>query len=98
MTPDELETLIARAVRRALTSSADEGMVAQTSSPLGSRRHCNAVKRRLEAGRPGAARIGRRYLLTREALGEELAAAGCSKPPATRTESPGDKLRRQLGI
>jgi hypothetical protein len=98
ITPEELEAIIARAVRRALTAAADDGMVSQASSPLGSRRHCNAVKSRLEAGKAGAARIGRRYLLTRDALEEELAAAGASKPTAARAEDPGDKLRRQLGL
>lgn len=38
---------------------------------LGPRRHCAAVRRRMTEGKPGAARIGRRYLLSPAAYAEE---------------------------
>jgi hypothetical protein len=47
-------------------------MVDQDDSPLGPRRHCRAVARRLASGEPGALKLGRRQLLTRQALAEEL--------------------------
>lgn len=72
------------------------GMLDQTRSPLGNRRHCNAVKRRVAAGEPGAARVGRRYLLTPDALAEELHRLG--KAPAPKSESTVDQLRRELGL
>jgi hypothetical protein len=56
----------------------DVSLVSQATSPLGSRKHCAAVRRRItehDAGeRPisGASINGRRFLLTQEALAEEL--------------------------
>ncbi len=47
-------------------------LLAQKGSPLGARRHIRAVRRRVAAGEAGASIVGRRYLLTREALNEEL--------------------------
>jgi hypothetical protein len=73
-------------------------MVDQSKSPLGNRRHCNAVKRRVGNGEPGAARVGRRYLLTPEALAEELHRLGQGPPPKRRGESVADELRRELGL
>ena len=74
ISPEDLETLVSRAVRRALNDTSEAGMVSQTSSPLGSRRHCNAVKRRMAAGLPGAAKVGRRYLLSQDALAGRVVA------------------------
>jgi hypothetical protein len=51
----------------------EPGMLDQASSPLGRRRHCAAVKRRVGRGEPGAAIVGRRHLLSAEALADELA-------------------------
>lgn len=48
------------------------GYVNQEQSPLGRRKHCKAVRRRLAAGEDGAARIDRVHLLSRDALKEEL--------------------------
>jgi hypothetical protein len=96
LSPEDLEAIVARAVRRALNTAADDDMVSQSASPLGSRRHCNAVKRRLAAGAHGAAKVGRRYLLTPNALAEEL--ANVSTATVCRAESPGAKLRRELGL
>lgn len=55
------------------TPVSDE-LVDQTASPLGCRRHCAAVRRRIKQGLPGATKVGRVHSLTRAALNEELAA------------------------
>ena len=57
------------------------GWVSQAKSPLGSRRHCRAVNRRLEAGEAGAHAIGRQRLLSPQALSEELARASKRELP-----------------
>ncbi len=46
--------------------------VDQSASPMGSRLHCAAVRRRRAEGKGGAAIKNRRHLLTREALAEEM--------------------------
>jgi hypothetical protein len=51
-------------------------MINQHESELGPRRHRDAVKRRLDNGEGGAGRAGRNYLLTVEAVREELARKG----------------------
>ncbi len=43
----------------------------QDQSALGPRRHCAAVRRRMTENKPGAERIGRRYLLSPAAYAEE---------------------------
>jgi hypothetical protein len=96
LSPEDLEAIVARAVRRALNTAADDGMISQTGSPLGPRRHADAVKRRLAAGLPGAAKVGRRYLLTPDALAEELSRT--SAATAHQPDDPGAKLRRELGL
>lgn len=69
------------------------GWVSQAKSPLGSRRHCRAVNRRLEAGESGAHAVGRQRLLSPEALGEELARA--SKHEVLPSTEPGN-VRAEL--
>jgi hypothetical protein len=78
--------------------------VDQRSSPLGARRHCAAVKRRVAQGAEGAAVIGRRHLLSQEALADELAAlsrrpavAQSASPAAPAGASP-EALRAKLGL
>lgn len=53
-------------------ASTTHRMVAQYGSPLGARRHRAAVKRRVERGEGGASVVGRRYLLSHEAMAAEL--------------------------
>ena len=90
---DELaERLAARVAERLRTG--EPNMVAQSGSPLGARRHCAAVKRRLARGEPGAAILGRRHLLTAEALGEELQLASVRAGPS-RAE-PAKSVRSEL--
>lgn len=58
-----------------LARAVESGWIDQEYSPLGSRRHVAAVRRRVLRRKPGevldAAIIGRRYLLTVDALAEE---------------------------
>lgn len=69
-------------------------MVNQHDSELGPRKHREAVKRRLEnnEGGAGISPNGRNYLLTREAIREELAKTprrGAKRPEdASRDQSP----------
>lgn len=51
-------------------------MINQHESELGPRRHREAVKRRIDNGEGGAGQRGRNYLLTLEAMREELARKG----------------------
>jgi hypothetical protein len=93
---DELaDRLAARVAERLRT--AEPGMVAQGASPLGTRRHCAAVRRRLARGEPGAAIVGRQHLLSTEALGEELGRVSAIRAEP-KGESVADQLRRELGL
>lgn len=56
--------------------------IPQTRSPLGNRRHIAAVRRRLAAGEPGATQVGRKYLLTRDAMDQELGRVVASRRPS----------------
>lgn len=69
-----------------------ERMISQTHSELGPRRHRAAVKRRLANGEGGAGIDGRKYLLTPEALHEELTRSGRgSDPPPSNDPCPGGR-------
>jgi hypothetical protein len=68
----------------------------QHRSPLGPRRHCRAVAARVADGSPNAAIIGRRQLLSQEALSEELARG--AKPHSTKKPSVADELRAELRL
>jgi len=70
-----LADLVAERVVRRLRDDRN-GWIDQSASPLGSRRHCAVVRRRVAAGDSGACKVGRRFLLTQEALAEELTASG----------------------
>jgi hypothetical protein len=52
----------------------------QQRSQLGGRRHSRLCRERLDAGLPGAARVGRRFLLAPEVHAEELAKLSRSGP------------------
>lgn len=81
----ELDALIDafadRVVRKLMTAQTDDH-IDQVRSPLGRRKHCSAVRARIARGAPGAAIVGRRHLLTRAALDEELGGTQGSNPPA----------------
>jgi hypothetical protein len=68
---DELAERIGHVVLRGLRS-AESGWHSQHGSPLSNRRHISAVRRRRRLGLEGAAVVGENYLLTDEALKEEL--------------------------
>lgn len=70
----------AQAAAQRPTQSAPQ-WIPQTRSPLGNRRHIAAVRRRVAAGEPGATLVGRKYLLTREALDHELGRVVDSRRP-----------------
>jgi hypothetical protein len=72
--------------------------IPQTGSPLGSRRHCAAVDRRIAAGEPGAARVGRRRLLAPHALDEELARVSRGERPAAEGDGVTARIERRLGV
>jgi hypothetical protein len=74
-----------------------DGMIDQSASPLGRRRHCAAVRRRRARGEPGAAVIGRRYLLSADALRAELERAS-GQPKAAPAGAGGvrGELEREL--
>jgi len=88
--PDLLATLA-----RILRAAADEcdaisrelaveqfDWISQAESPIGRRRHCAAVRARMSRGLPGACTVGRRHLLSPEALREVLVGYGRPVPPA----------------
>ena len=96
---DELaERLAARVVER--LRAVEPGMVEQGASPLGTRRHCAAVRRRLDHGEPGAAIVGRRHLLSAAALAQELGRTSALRPRPKQQagDSAANKLRRDLGL
>lgn len=81
-----VEGLLRRVVREelALAAHPTDDWRDQSQSPvLGPRRHCRAVRRRLAANPrdPSAKRVGDRFLLTLDAIAEELDRAG-HKPDA----------------
>jgi hypothetical protein len=61
----------------------EQDMISQAESPLGRRRHCAVVQRRVASGQPGAAVVGRKHLLSPTALSEELSRLGRSNKKLT---------------
>lgn len=92
---DELAERLATRVAERLRVG-EPNMIAQTGSPLGARRHCYAVKRRLARGEPGAAVIGRRHLLTPDALAEELQRASVGEGRARKAVGQPSSVRSEL--
>jgi hypothetical protein len=74
-----LAPFVAREVVRELRAGS-ENMIAQAGSPLGPRRHAAAVRKRVANSQGGAVIAGRRLLLSREALAEEMATLSCKRP------------------
>lgn len=75
------------------------GHVDQRRSPLGRRRHCAAVRRRVLAGDEGAAIVGRHFLLSPQALRDELALAsqpGVAVANDTEPDDADDDFYRNL--
>jgi len=69
----ELEQTFDRLLEAAETPGNDteEWIDQEKPGGLGPRRHCAAVRRRLAENKPGAAKIGRRFLLSPAAYAEE---------------------------
>ncbi len=96
---DELADVVAARVIERLQAGAP-GMVDQSTSPLGRRRHCAIVRQRLAHGEPGAAIVGRRHLLSPQALSEALERA-TGRPVAAPTAKAGGvraELERELRL
>lgn len=92
---------VARAVVAELRAGDAPGMVDQSASPLGRRRHIAAVRKRVNAGEPGAAIVGRRHLLSREAVEAELATLAKRPRKARATATARDDLadlRERYGL
>lgn len=94
---------IAAAVVRELRQPGEDQWVSQADSPLGSRLHCRAVRRRVNAGDPGAAIVRRKHLLSNQALAEELRRQPAQKRKSSRpgagagkAESSVENLRQRL--
>lgn len=94
---DGLVDLIAAKVVEKLGGDGGQ-WVDQSASPLGPRRHRKAVCERLASGRPGASKVGRKHLLSREALAEELAITGRKKSTPKQGDDLEERLRQELGL
>jgi hypothetical protein len=81
-------------------SAGQPGWIDQNASPLGPKRHCAAVRRRVAKGLPGAATVGRRHLVSPESLSEELAATSrrCKSPGTASPSSVTAELERELRL
>lgn len=86
-----LAPAIAAEVVAQLRAGETPGMVDQSSSPLGRRRHIAVVRKLVAAGEPGAAIVGRRYLLARDAIEAELVKVS-RKPSKAKVAAPADEL------
>ena len=97
---DELADRLAPRLAERLRGGAASDLVDQSSSPLGNRRHIQAVRRRMAAGELGASKVGRRYLLNREALSEELQRSGVKpqKPAEPTSAGVRSELERELRL
>jgi hypothetical protein len=103
MTPAELARVLRAAADEADRIAAEQraerrDWTDQQSSPLGRRRHVARVRARVAAGHDGAAMVGRRALLSAEALEEELALLSKGPRKAVTNETGPDALRRRLGL
>lgn len=100
MLATELAERVAAKVVERLRGGADSEWVDQTTSPLGARRHCAIARRRLQRGESGASKLGRRWLLTREALAAELEHGNASPPSQQPPASSGVRagLERKLAL
>jgi len=95
---EPLLDLLADKIVARLAAGTRPDMLDQAGSPLGRRRHIAAVRARAARGDAGAAIVGRRHLLTREALEAELQAVAKRKP---KKATPRDELaaaRERYGL
>jgi hypothetical protein len=93
-----LADAIAERVAAKLRGSSDE-WIDQHSSPLGSKRHCALVRSLTTAGDQRASKIGRRYLLSRDALAEAMIRQSQTKSKAPETgETVTSRLQQRLRL
>jgi hypothetical protein len=92
-----VDLLAARLIER-MRDGVPRDTVSQADSPLGRRRHIAAVRRRIECGAPGAYRTGRRYLLSRSALEEELQRASGASSTRSTAQDVRAELQRKLRL
>jgi hypothetical protein len=105
VTLDDLAEILEAAASKARELAAQDRAnrsqwIDQAGSPLGPRRHHTAVRRRLAKGLGGAAKVGRKSLLSPDALAEELSGltTGAPKAGATPPDDGPAALARSLGI
>lgn len=79
-----------------LAAGSRPGRIAQGASPLGPRRHCAAVRRRLRDGADGAWVVGRDFYLSEQALTEEMSRG--TKARVAKATSVTEELSRELRI
>jgi hypothetical protein len=75
-----LADVIADRVADRLLMGSRPGWIDQGVSPLGRRRHCAVVRRRIAESAGGAAIIGRRFILSAETLAAEIESMGATTP------------------
>jgi hypothetical protein len=109
-TPGTVDKLVETArdvIREVVRESAasELKLIDQRGSPLGRNRHCAAVKRRVFEGKEGAWVVGRRCLLSAQALREELDDLGRrgsvhrdNKPDKPSPRSAREKLEHKLRL
>ncbi len=71
-------------------------LVDQSRSPLGRRRHCAAVRRMVAEGDARAAVIGRKHLMTEDALRAELSRVSLAPPANDGTPAEASAYQRAL--
>lgn len=86
-----LDALADKIVAR-LSAGTRADMQDQVGSPLGRRRHIAACRQRVARGDVGAAVVGRRHLLSRDALAAELEALTKRKPRRPTEPARADEL------
>lgn len=95
-----LADAVADRVAAKIRDAAGDGWIDQHSSPLGARKHCALVRSLVASGDHRAARIGRRALLTRDALAEAMVTTSNAAPRRTSPlrESVEQRLSRKLRL
>lgn len=96
----EIARAIAREVVAELQRGEAPGLIDQTASVLGRRRHVALARELLAAGSSDAAKIGRRYLVRREAV-EARAIELSRRTPrkaASAASEPSTALLESLGL
>lgn len=102
ITPNDLARVLRAAADEAERIAAEHAearadWIDQHHSNLGRRRHCVRVRARLAAGLPGAAIIGRRYLLSDAAHAEEVGTLSRRQPQQEPLDAAA-RLCQRLGL